>query len=334
MTRVIFFLVGALLWTVPPVRAAEAPYIRGMTVSCQTGGREWGTPGMGTSLDRLKKIGVNYVAIHPYAQIREDGAVKYRPIEEQTHLLRAMAMAKERGLGLMMIPHLAYWGTKFKWRGEIYFPAGPMWDHFFDEYEAWIVGLARLAEQGGAEIFSIGHEYDHMMYYEAQWRRIIAAVRKVYHGKITYNANWSEYEKVPFWDALDYIGIGAYFPLAYKDGAPQEEIDATWTKLAKELGAYSRAKGRPILFTEIGYTESAEAASRPWNYDTGGPNAKDIRQRCTEAALKLEGSRFPELAGLFFWKWFPDVAFEMHRENFDMRDPDMTELLQQQWAPN
>lgn len=321
-----FFLAGG-------AAAADAPFVRGMTVSCQTSGREWGTPGMGTCLDRLKPLGVNYVAIHPYAQIREDGSVKFRPIEEQTHLLRAIAMAKERGMGMMVIPHLAYWGTKFKWRGEIYFPAGPMWDHFFDEYETWIVGLASLAAQGGAEIFSIGHEYDHMMYYEAQWRRIIASVRKVFPGKITYNANWSEYEKVPFWDALDYIGIGAYFPVAYANGAPQAEIDATWTKLAKELGTYSRAKGRPILFTEIGYTESWEAASRPWNYDTGGPDAKAIRARCTAAALDLEGRRFPELAGMFFWKWFPDVAFEMHRENFDMRDPEMTALLQEHWAP-
>lgn len=316
--------------------------MRGMTVSCQTWGIEWGTPEFGLCLDRLKALGVTHVAIHPYAQIGEDGSVRFRAPDQQSHLLRAMAMAKERGVSLMMIPHLAYWGTKFKWRGEIWFPEGPMWDRFFKEYGEWITGLAELAAQGGAEIFVVGHEYDHMHYYEAQWRKIIADVRAVYSGKVTYHANWSEYEKIPFWDALDYIAIGAYFPVSYKDGAPEAEIQASWRKIAADLGAFARKQGKRVLFTEIGYNESAEAARKPWDYESGGPDAKDIRRRTTEAALALEGAKFPELAGVFFWKWFPDIdrsnggirrALSLfHHENFDMRDPDMVEVLQRTWA--
>jgi hypothetical protein len=42
--------------------------------------------------------------------------------------------------------------------------------------------------------------------YEERWRKIIAAVRAVYHGKVTYGANWNEYAEVKFW-TLDYIGV-------------------------------------------------------------------------------------------------------------------------------
>jgi homoserine trans-succinylase len=32
--------------------------------------------------------------------------------------------------------------------------------------------------------------------------------------KLTYAANWDDFDKVPFWNELDYIGIDAYFPLS------------------------------------------------------------------------------------------------------------------------
>lgn len=47
-------------------------------------------------------------------------------------------------------------------------------------------------------------------------RRLIRQIRRVYHGPLTYAANWSgEYKQIRFWDALDYVGIQAYFPLRH-----------------------------------------------------------------------------------------------------------------------
>lgn len=310
---------------------AEEPFMRGMTVSCQTYGIEWGRPEFGATLDRLKALGVNWVAIHPYAQVQEEGGVRWRPVEQQTHLLRAMSMARERGMKLLLIPHLAYWGTRFKWRGEIWFPPGAAWDRFFREYEEWTVALARLAEEGGAAMFSVGHEYDHMHYYERDWRRIIASVRAVYHGKVIYHANWSDYERIPFWDALDYIAIGAYQPVALSDGAPQAELDRSWRDFNARLGAFARARGKRVIFTEIGYNRSSEAARKPWEYATGGPQAEEIRLRCVRTALAQEGA-FPELAGMFWWKFFADVPGRNHPENFDMREPDMVCALEEMWG--
>ncbi|HEX8491003.1 MAG TPA: hypothetical protein VF626_08295, partial [Chthoniobacterales bacterium] len=58
---------------------AEQPpspsFYKGMTVSCQTWGIEWQTPEMEKTLDELKSLGVNSIAIHPYAGIQEDGHV-------------------------------------------------------------------------------------------------------------------------------------------------------------------------------------------------------------------------------------------------------------------
>src|SRR5256714_11861834 len=109
--------VSALAERPPP------PVYRGMTVSCQTWGIEWQMPEMETTLDELKSLGVNSVAIHPYAQIREDGHVVSgrRSGASTTHITTPLQWAHQRGLSVMLIPHIAYWGTKFSWRGEINF---------------------------------------------------------------------------------------------------------------------------------------------------------------------------------------------------------------------
>ena len=73
--------------------------------------------------------------------------------------------------------------------------------------------MARLAEAHHAAIFCVGLEFTHAQKFADRWLKIIAAVRAVYYGKLTYGANWNEYDTVKFWDALDYLGVLAYFPL-------------------------------------------------------------------------------------------------------------------------
>src|SRR3954466_9936012 len=96
------------------------PY-KGMIVSCQTWGIEWQMPEMERTIDELKSLGVNSIAIHPYAQIREDGHVisGRRSGASTTHITTPLRWARERGMSAMLIPHIAYWGTKFSSRGEI-----------------------------------------------------------------------------------------------------------------------------------------------------------------------------------------------------------------------
>ena len=60
-----------------------------------------------------------------------------------------------------------------------------------------------MAEEEKVDIFCIGTELEKFIEHRpAYWRELIAEVRKVYKGKLTYAANWDEYKRVPFWDAL------------------------------------------------------------------------------------------------------------------------------------
>ncbi len=320
----------ALFVCVMASAAEPMPFIKGVTISCQTWGTEWQTPAMARTLDELKSLGVNSIAIHPYAQIRNDGHVAFRTIDDNRHITVPLDWARERGLSVMLIPHIAYWGSNFAWRGEIDFKSPGEWDRFFSDYTAWIVQMARIAETHHAAIFCVGLEFSKAQQFEDRWRAVIAAVRAVYRGKLTYGANWNEYPEVKFWDALDYIGVLAYFPLAKNANPTTGEIAAAWEKKGAELQSYSRQNGgKQFLFTEIGYNCSARAAGEPWGFKQGGDHAAEIQARCIDVALGLTG-RYPFLAGMYWWKWFPELP-NAEAEDFQLQTPTIKELITKHW---
>ena len=322
------------LFTALSARGEGESFARGVIVSCQTWGGEWGRPEMATTMDELKGLGAGWIAIHPYAQIKADGGLRWRSEPAPEHLTRPLAWAKERALGVMMIPHIAYWGSPFSWRGDIRFddPAG--WNRFFDDYEKWIVEMATVAEAGGAGRFCVGLEYSHAEKYSERWRRIIAAVRAVYRGRLSYGANWTDFEKVPFWDAVDEIGVLAYFPLTESENPSAEKIAAGWEPWLKKLAALSKKSGKQIVFTEVGYNDDAHCAARPWEFHRGpGSPSPELQARCLGVALNMQ-KRAPWLAGAFLWKWFPDVPSHEHRESFDLRTPLLKSIIAGAWHPS
>jgi hypothetical protein len=328
---------GLILLCLPALcRADNIPakptpsFCKGMTVSCQTSGWEWATPEMARTLDELKSLGVNSVAIHPYAQIQNDGHVRFRSDDSFRHITVPLDWARQRGMSVMLIPHIAYWGTKFLWRGEINFATNEEWDRFFGDYERWIVQMAQLAEAHGARTFCIGLEFTYAQKFDARWRQIIAAIRQVYHGQLTYGGNWDSFQDVSFWDALDYIGVLAYFPLTKSPDPGRAEIAAAWQKKCEDLTAYSNAHGdKKFLFVEIGYNVSARAAAEPWAFKMGGSNAAEIQQRCIDVALELP-RRCPTIAGMYWWKWFPELPSH-EEENYRLQTPAIKALIARHW---
>lgn len=309
---------------------AATPFLKGVTVSCQTWGVEWETPEMVQTLDELQSLGANSFAIHPYARISNDGHVRFRTVDDHRHITQPLEWAKERGMSAMVIPHIAYWGSRFSWRGEINFERKEEWDNFFNDYEVWIVEMARVAQAHDAAIFCVGLEFTHAQKFTERWVKIIAAVRAVYYGKLTYGANWNEYESVKFWDALDYIGVLAYFPLTKAINPSAADLAEGWRKRCTELDRFSnRNGGKQFIFVEIGYNQNAKAAAEPWSFDTGGEHAAEIQERCVDASLALT-AKHAFLAGMFFWKWFPELP-RHEEEDFGLQTPAIKALLAKHW---
>ncbi|MEZ4319925.1 MAG: hypothetical protein R3F61_20610 [Myxococcota bacterium] len=315
-----------LLMSLLALASDDHAEVRGITVSTPTYGPEWGSPAMERTLDRLAELGVNWIAYHPYAAVQTDGSVGGRRMgadPSPAWVVAPIEAAHARGIKVLVKPHLAHWGSGFSWRGDIRFDDPEAEARFFREYTTWITAVAERCK--GADAFAVGTELDGTVRNEAAWREVIASVRGVFPGNLTFASNWDQYEQVPFWDALDTIGIQAYFPVA-SGGTPSDaELEAGWDRVLRRVGEVSERYGKPVVFTELGYDASPMAAAEPWASGTGG---EDVQERALSVALRRVAAD-PTVRGAFLWKWFPG---ELEHGDFRLSRPEIQELIRGAWG--
>jgi glycosyl hydrolase family 113 len=310
---------------------AAAAKVRGIVLSTHTNGSDWAAPDIGATMADLRAVGATWVSIHPYARIDGDGNVGFRPIDPAApppHLARPIAAAHEAGLEIAITPHLAYWGSPFHWAGDIEFHDDASWERFFTAYTQWVVTLAQACPQANG--FILGTELDRTLGHEESWRELIRQVRAVTKAPLSYGANWSDYQRVPFWDALDAIGIQAYFPLADSTGASAKEIEKAWEKRMRTLRAFAAQHNRRIVFTELGYNRAFAAPVRPWDAHVDGEEAEAVQEACLRVALAAV-EREPSVAGVFLWKWFPNPR--PVGRNFQLATPRLKQTIAAVWLP-
>ena len=312
----------------------EEPPVRGIVISCQTWGQEWGTDAMVEAMREVKALGANWVQIHPYGAVTREGEIRFGrmgddPDEVPVWLSRPIAEAHRLGLKICITPHVAPWRAGWGWRGDITFDSAAKWDRFFADYKVWITRLARFCRD--ADGFTVGSELDQTLAgNERRWRDIISVVRAETDAALTYAANWPDYQRVPFWDALDVISVSAYFPMVNHQRMPEvAELDRSWQRIRGEALAYGRKQNRRVVFMELGYDIGMNAAREPWKDGDRRPGGEVMQALCLDRALAAIGEE-DDLVGVFLWKWFAGPA---RRETFLVSDPHMREVVARHWTP-
>jgi hypothetical protein len=229
-----------------------------------------------------------------------------RVMGESAGIAQTIKDARAIGLKVLVKPHV--WSGDFgrggKWAADIGMKNEADWAKWFEQYTAFILQQAKMAAENGAEAISVGCELEGTSAAQEQrWRGLIAEVRKVYKGYVIYSSAFGEWPKVPWWDAVDCIGIDAYMPLTEVEDATEEQLRQAWRRIYdNDLGPFQRKWGKPICFTELGYTASINAASRPWAYDVNRPS-RAYQARLYKVALE-EAAKRGYIRGVFVWKWF------------------------------
>jgi hypothetical protein len=176
------------------------------------------------------------------------------------------------------------------------------WARWFESYEGYILPYAREARAAGADMFCVGRELDSSaVAREDDWRRLIARIRAEFEGPLVYSANFDSWEKVGFWDALDFIGVSAYFPLSDRPDPSVDALVEGWARSLGPLELASRRWDRPVLLTEAGFPSIPSAPRAPWKEEKV-PADVWMQARCYEATLRALADR-PWIAGAFFWLW-------------------------------
>lgn len=260
-----------------------------------------------TIAQSIKPLGVNWIAIIVtcYQKNIASTQIQCKP-ESSTptddDVIHVIRYAHRMGLRIMLKPHINLEDDKH-WRGEISFRNNKAaWKAWFRSYTEFITHYAKLAQNTDADYLVVGTELVKTTHRSDEWRDIIKAVRKTYKGPLTYAAHHhNEGFSINWWDALDAIGIDAYYPLTQFDRPTLAQITAAWTPIVSRLGKLSKKWGIPVILTEIGYESLAGTNRSPWQVKEHTIEFEE-QANCYRAVFEAFAGK-EWWHGVFWWVW-------------------------------
>jgi hypothetical protein len=225
-------------------------------------------------------------------------------------VVAAIDAVASAGLTVALKPHID--SLDGVWRAFIgtQYTSEAQWAAFFSNYTAFITHAAGLCA-GRCAYFNVGTELDGSFHREPEWRAVIAAVRAAVPPatRLWLGPNWNwqglpGYQRVAFWDALDYLGVDFYAPVA---GAPDPTLAtavAGWAPYIANLTSFWATVGggtKPFIFAEIGYASYADAAVNAPGCCTGPPDP--ATQATLYSAFFAAAWDAPFMGGAFWWAW-------------------------------
>lgn len=284
---------------------------------------EYGFENIENSLQTITNIHADVVSVIVTWYMDNSNSINIYPDPIKTHsdseLVALIDLFHSMNMNVMLKPHVDVQDSS--WRGAIQ-PANSL--QWFSSYQNFIVHYARLADSLNVALFCAGTELESLSgsIFRAYWDGIMANVKGLYNGSITYAANWNGYNQVSFWDLVDLVGINAYFPLNDKADPPLDSLVLGWTNYngyfgshnwVEEIQSFQDSVDKPIIFTEIGYGSHDYAAFKPWagvnrllapvRGDTAMPNP-GLQARAYSAAFRVFQDK-EWFKGFFWWNWLP-----------------------------
>lgn len=261
-----------------------------------------------TLSQHIKPIGVNWIEIVVTCYQKRAISTEIQCKQQQStptddDLVHVIQYSHMLGLRVMLKPHIDLANEPMHWRGSIGFGNNEAaWKEWFASYTRFITHYAALAQSAGVDYFIVGTELAGTSHRSDEWRTLIKSVRKIYRGPVTYAAHHdTEVFKINWWDALDTIGLDAYFPLSQNGNHTVEELKAAWTPIVLRLERLSETWNRQIILTEIGYQSHCGSTRTPCG-SSDQPIDFQGQADAYEAAFEaFAGKKWWQ--GVFWWVW-------------------------------
>ena len=301
-------------------QALEIGAVRGITVGPIENALHpdagYGTEPGYRALVEAQRMGASWVALTPFGRVwdlRGGGVdlVFEAPLADNTRdVLAAMQQAHQLGMKVLLVPHL--WVETGGWRALIDPGSDAGWERWVASYGRFLLHWAEVAEQGGAEMLSVGVELRSWVTTDRapSFAALVDEVRSRYSGLVTYSGNWDDVDNTVILGALDVIGVNAFFPLTEREDADDGELARGGAKVAADLERLARDWHKPVLLTEMGYTTRRDPALRPWEWPDHMTNVA-IDQRAQARAYRALLAPLLDrawCAGFFVWRTYADPA--------------------------
>lgn len=308
-------------------------------------------------IDGAVALGANYVVLgnvnlidltsNVIADAIDNGINQTAPLAD---VAKAIVQAQAAGLSVVLKPQLATIDPAFdqynsaSWINlvnpdlKISDPAA-----FFASYKAMILEWGALAQKYGVDSLCIGNEMVAATKpeYTKYWLDIIADLRKVYDGDLTYaalapvmtNAAANEITQIGFWDQLDYAGFDVFPSLTHTTTPTVEDLKQGWydttvygnpqnyVEFLTEMAAHV---GKPIVFAETGLPSFDGAADREATSDgmiDNGTRADDQQEQADwwQAFFEVWSRESPDwLQGIYAINNDPGDLGSYYNQNYNI----------------
>jgi len=299
---------------------AGLPAIRGLTIgpieSYLQPGRGYGSPALERTLDEVARAGGNWISLTVFGRVWDKHSsgvtldFERSFAETRENVCLTVRAAHRRGLRVFLVPHL--WLESGEWRAELDPGSDVRWRAWERSYERFVLAWARVAEAEKVDMLSAGVELRSWVTTSRApgFARIVGRVRSAYSGLLTYAANWDDVEETVVWSQVDVIGINAFYPLHWENGATHEQLLAGGIRAAETVAALAARFDKPVIFTEFGYTARKDAAIEPWLWpeQLGAVHADHDAQAEAYAALLFSLTQVPGFGGTFVWRIYADLG--------------------------
>jgi sugar phosphate isomerase/epimerase len=299
-------------------KRAELSGVRGITIGPIENGYHpgvgYGSPAYDRTLGEVLAMGGTWVALTPFGRVADttgagvDLTFEAPFARNRQDVAHAVEMAHARGLHVMLVPPL--WVETGQWRGEIDPKTDEGWARWAESYGRFVRAWAEVAEATRTEMFSVGVELRSWVTTARapSFARIVRSVRRIYHGLLTYSANWDDVDQTVILGDLDVIGLNAFFPLSEeRHAAPSKQRDAA-RAIRERMHRLAELWNKPVVFTETGYTTRSDPAYRPWEWPD------HMTAVAVDEAAQAEAYRIllaplldePDFVGFFVWREYAD----------------------------
>jgi hypothetical protein len=329
---------------------AKLGFVKGVTWGWVGSRGEYASPEAAASMQKLADTGADWVCIAfaPAMQTHDTPEIRFSADNQQMvtddEIRHAIELANQNSLKIILKPTVncrdGVWrswirffrpvtdeekaagitGEMDVWCESPHMRDGEVkdreaWDKWWEDYTNYLVHYARIAEEEKVPALCLGCEMGSTEEFEDKWRALIAEVRKVYSGQITYNLNHGRENDIPWLDALDFISVSAYHPIPVADGRPLEEAVKETTSLAEIKAAMEPIRermrgvvakfGKPILFIETGCTSVRGCAHTPWEH-IGATRDRPVDQQEQANYYQAQLETYwdePWFMGWCWWDW-------------------------------
>lgn len=238
---------------------------------------------------------------------------------DTTSFREGIADAHAMGYHVFVVPLVGISKGVGRWSGSIHFGSMSDEQRWFDNYWQVFRPYVVAAAQGKADQLAIGTEDEWLEQHApaSMWNHLIAQIRSIFSGTLTYDINWSSLTKsTPSWianSAISMVGISEYISLLnHRALMDTKSIFPTWQEHIKSLiDAFATQIGKPIFLSEIGYRNSSDALYNPWEKITTFPHAPELQAAACDAAL-ANVLADPHIQGIYFWAWDNVDLFNLH----------------------